>query len=294
MAWLGFELYLRAQNRSRRTILSRKSYTSLLAQWCQSQGVTDPADVTKSLMKRYMVLSYEDREGSGAESTYQGTKAFWTWYAAEEEVPSPFESIPRPKCKSRPVPVLKPDQIDAIFAACKGRTRTETVRNTAMVWLLLESGLRRAELCALNVADIDIKGHTAQVLYGKGGKARIAVFGDDTAQALWRWVKARQLAPMATRTDALFVTKYGRLTPTGIGYVMTEIGKRAGVSLHPHMFRHAACHYQLLAGAQESNLMQVFGWSSHNMLDRYGSQLKQERAIAAGLAMPVGKILRGA
>lgn len=291
IAWTGFELYLRAQNRSRLTILSRKSYPSMLARWCISEGATDPAQVTKALMKRYMVESYADRVGCGAESTYQGTKAFWTWWSAEEELPNPFAGIPRPKVKSRPVPVLRPEQIDAILAACKGRTKTETARNTAIIWLLLESGLRRAELCALNTDDIDVRGRTVNVLCGKGRKSRVAVFGDDTAQALWRWLKVRQSMPMASRTDALFVTKYGRMTNTGVGYVITEIGKRAGVPrLHPHQFRHAFAQY---SGMSEGNLMQVAGWASRHMLDRYGAELRQERAISAMRANPVGKILRG-
>jgi site-specific recombinase XerD len=289
----GYELHLLAQQRSRRTILSRRSSMSLLARWCINEGITDPAEVTRAHMQTYMVASYTGRQGSGAETVFQGVKSFWAWYSAEESRPTPMQGVPRPKVKSRPVPVLRPPEIDAIFDACKGRTSTETLRNTAIVWLLLESGLRRSELTALNVADVDIKGRTVAVLHGKGNKSRVAVFGPDTAQALWRWLKARDTMAMATRTDALFITKYGKMTNTGLGYVITKVGDKAGVRLHAHMFRHAACHYQLAAGAQEGDLMQIFGWSSRVMLDRYGAELKQERAIAAALANPVGKILRG-
>jgi hypothetical protein len=50
----------------------------------------------------------------------------------------------------------------------------------------------------------------------------------------------------------------------------------------------------LKAGTQEGDLMETMGWSSQAMLDRYGNQLKQERAIAACKAKPVGQVFRTA
>ena len=39
--------------------------------------------------------------------------------------------------------------------------------------------------------------------------------------------------------------------------------------------------------------MRLAGWSSRAMIDRYGSQLAQERAIIAGRQIQVGRIMRG-
>jgi hypothetical protein len=48
LALLGFEMNLRAQNRTPRTLLTRMSYARLLARWFQSQGITDPEAWTRS------------------------------------------------------------------------------------------------------------------------------------------------------------------------------------------------------------------------------------------------------
>jgi integrase len=58
------------------------------------------------------------------------------------------------------------------------------------------------------------------------------------------------------------------------------------------MFRHSWAHYSLAAGVGESNLMQLAGWSSADMLRRYGAVLAQERAIAAARAVQVGQVMR--
>jgi integrase len=128
---------------------------------------------------------------------YQTLKGFWDWYAVEFETSSPMAGIPGPKGKSAPVPVLQPEDLKAILKACKGRDEWETSRNLCIVWLMPESGLRRFELSALNLDDVDYKTHTVSVLNGKGGKARLSVFGDETTRALWAWRRRRGKAPGA-------------------------------------------------------------------------------------------------
>jgi len=50
--------------------------------------------------------------------------------------------------------------------------------------LLLESGLRRFELTALDLEAVDLRNRRVTVARGKGGKARVAAFGDESAEAL--------------------------------------------------------------------------------------------------------------
>jgi site-specific recombinase XerD len=154
---------------------------------------------------------------------------------------------------------------------------------------MLESGLRRFEITALDLADIDVRQHTVSVRRGKAGKARISVFGDETAAALWRYItrfRGREDGP-------LFVSEHhGRLTPSGLSQVIRRISARSGVKVRPHALRHSWAHYALSAGIGESNIMQLAGWSDASMLRRYGAVLAQERAIAAGRAVQVGQVIR--
>jgi site-specific recombinase XerD len=285
-AWDGFELHLRSLGRARKTIDTRRSSFSIMSRWA-TKSQCDPEHVTQGDMRKYLVRQFNGRKGTGAAVLYQDLRCFWDWYSAEYGTASPMDGISRPQGKSRMTTVLRPDDIAGVLAACK--TSDAPARDTAIVWLLLESGLRRFELAALSMADVDLKARTVTVRCGKGGKARIAVMGDESAQALWRWLRQR-----SDSGEALFTSRHGgRLTPGGISQIIKRIGDTAGLHLHPHAFRHAWAHYSLDAGASETNLMEVAGWSSRRMLDRYGAELKQERAIAAMKGLQVGQIIRG-
>jgi site-specific recombinase XerD len=283
----SFEIYLVAQGRTENGLRNRLYSVRAMARHATSTG-REPADITKAGMIKYLLLQYKDRRGMGRETLYQELKNFWIWWAAEYEGTSPMAGIPRPGGQSAVVPVLAPEQIAEVFKSCTGDTPAETLRNLAIVWLMLESGLRRFELCALDVADVDVRGRTALVRHGKGNRARVVVFGDSSAQALQRWLRKR-----GRDAGPLFVSVRGdRLTPGGLSQLLSRIKRRSGVQVRPHMLRHSWAHYSLESGMREHDVMNLAGWTSSAMLKRYGAALAQERAIAAGRAHQVGNALK--
>ena len=187
-AWDGHELAQLSLGRGPSTIRNRKCVVMIMAKHFCADGVTDPSAVTKAQLNRYLLRQYADRKPGGRVALYAAIKIFFDWVAAEYETANPIAGIPRPKGGNEPVPVVQADDIGAILKACKDKTPALTARNTALVWLMLESGLRRFEITALDLADIDVRQHTVSVRRGKAGKARVSVFGDETAAALWRYI----------------------------------------------------------------------------------------------------------
>jgi integrase len=51
--------------------------------------------------------------------------------------------------------------------------------------------------------------------------------------------------------------------------------------VHPHTFRHTFANHWLSNGGSEGDLMRLTGWKSRAMLDRYGTDMAQQRAIEA-------------
>jgi integrase len=277
-----------SEGKSASVLKNRRSAVLIMARHFTQRGC-EPADMTKPRMQAYLLAQYKDRKGQGSATLYQDLRSFWAWYAEDYESSDPMAGILRPKGIARVVPVLDAEQIGKVLEACSARNPWETARNTAVVWLMLESGLRRMEVSALDLSDIDLKARTVVVRCGKGGKARVSVFGDSTARALWKWLQKRG------RDDGpLFLGAWGgRLSPNGLSQMLARIKDKSGVQIRPHMFRHTWAHLSLDAGMRDSDIMHLAGWSSATMLTRYGKALAAERAIAAGRQIQVGHVLKG-
>jgi site-specific recombinase XerD len=287
-AWLGFELAQLSLGRAPSTIKNRRSIVTIMARHATAAGI-EPSAVTRQWLQKYMLAQVRERKNSGAATAHQDLKVWWDWYAAEYEVASPFGGIARPKVTCPAPPVLTPAQFRQIMDACSGRDFL-SVRNRAVVLLLMESGLRRFELSALEPADVDLKARTVTVRRGKGGRARVSVFGDDTAAALHRWLRKRGDGP-----GTLFLNVRGeRLTPSGVGTLLHQLGDAAGVpGLRPHLFRHAWTHYSLEDGMREHDIMKLAGWTTGKQLERYGASMAEQRAISAGHAHSVARAIKG-
>jgi integrase len=84
------------------------------------------------------------------------------------------------------------------------------------------------------------------------------------------------------KDPALFIGTKGRLGPSGVLIMLRRRGGQAGIpKLHAHTFRHSWAHSMLSSGATEGDVMALGGWKSRDMLDRYGSVARSERAIEA-------------
>jgi integrase/recombinase XerD len=100
-----------------------------------------------------------------------------------------------------------------------------SVRNRAILLVLVDTGLRASELCELRIKDVDLNNRRLIVL-GKGSKERIIPFSAVTSQAIWRYQATR---PKDSTNDFLFVTADGQpLDRVGLGKLILRIGQRAG------------------------------------------------------------------
>ena len=103
--------------------------------------------------------------------------------------------------------------------------------------------------------------------------------------AIWRF----RLEPMDCGTE---VSEGGRASVTGPGpecrrdggpgrcgqLMVARRGKQCGVEVWPHRFRHHFSHTWLDRGGAEGDLMELNGWSSPQMLQRYGGSARGARA----------------
>jgi integrase/recombinase XerD len=135
-------------------------------------------------------------------------------------------------------------------------------RDRALVKLFIMSGLRRAELSALNVGDVNVEARSIAVRSGKGDKDRTVMVPPNVQPELRTLTKGR-------RHDApLFIGKNirgerKRLAPDAISYVFTrKVSPAMGRRVTPHMCRHSYATMLVNRGVPLNQIQQLMGHAS--------------------------------
>lgn len=274
----SFVLALEAERKSPRTVDGYTSSLRLFDQFCRDHDhPTIVAEVTRDSIRAFMADQLERNRPSTAQTRYKGLRVFFGWLVAEGEIDAdPMANIKPPAIPEEPVPILTDDDLDRLLKTCAGDT-FDARRDTAVVMMLLDTGMRRGELANLAIADIDWENRVAVVM-GKGSRPRACPFGAKCAKALDRYLRHRDRHPY-TESSRLWLGTRGPLSDQGVRLMLERRGRQAGIDgLHAHQFRHTFAHRWLEAGGNEGDLMRLTGWRARQMLARYGASGADSRA----------------
>ncbi len=140
-----------------------------------------------------------------------------------------------------------------------------SLRDVAMVELLYATGARVAELCGLDLSDVDYDRQTIRVL-GKGNKERTIPLGNPAMKALNAWIKdGRDLVKRAQSEDAVFLGARGKRIDqrTVRTVVYNALEAIEGIErMGPHALRHSAATHLLEGGADLRTVQEILGHAS--------------------------------
>lgn len=238
---------------------------------CGAAGITDPSEITPAFLEEYLhresVRPSRVRKGQAQsrltiESKWSVLHGFLGYLvkrgallgnaAAALEMGKRAKSFRKPPTKKA---------IAALLAA-PGKDPVG-LRDRAIFETLYGTGIRRAELCALNLADVDRAGGTLRINQGKGGKDRLVPIGKKALGAIGRYLQDGR-PRLRPKGPALFTGEWGeRLKPPTLNSIFERRCKAAKVEplITPHLLRHAFATHLLENGAPVRHVQAMLGHS---------------------------------
>lgn len=185
---------------------------------------------------------------------------------------NPAALLAAPKVPQLLPTVLKQREAATLVESPQGADPV-ALRDRAILELLYGSGLRVAELCSLDVGDVDIGRRRVRVR-GKGGKEREVPVGDPAALAVSDYLEKGRggIAPEQGTSEALFFNRRHRRMGTRDVRAMVEKYVRsflAGRKVSPHTLRHSFATHLMEGGADIRAVQELLGHASLANTQRY-------------------------
>jgi len=250
MSAMQFIHYLRdVRQLSPHTISNYQRDLTSLERYCETSDASGPIEALLEADIRAWAsrLHRQGLAGGSIQRSLSAARSFYNFLGRESGLRrNPAASVQAPRSPRKLPKTLDADQVSK-YLVFDADSQT-ACRDSAMAELFYSSGLRLAELAAVQVDDIDPQSKLLTVT-GKGRKTRIVPVGSMALQAIARWLKVRPTVSVdGSECRALFTSNRGRrISVRSIQARLKLQGRKSGMrqDVHPHMLRHSFASHML-------------------------------------------------
>jgi site-specific recombinase XerD len=274
---------------------TRRGYAvrlGIFAAWCEAHSL--PLEQLTARALRQFLEDVAERPGlKGSEHLASSTvhwhavsvKTFLNWCAQDEEFEDlvsgkTFARLPLPRADITVIETFSVEQLQALLRATDKQLYAQ--RDKAIVSVLIDTGIRAAELCGLVLKCVWLDTDDSYIrVVGKGRKEREVPLGRAARIALRRYI-TRYRHPKDQAEQHVFIARGGTpLTVQGLRQVIEQLGERTrirDVRVSPHTFRHTFAVQFLLNGGDIYKLSRLMGHTSVKITERYLQAVSAKQA----------------
>jgi integrase/recombinase XerC len=274
-----------------RAASTRRAYVADIAgfvEWAERGGTSTPDRVEKAQLRRYLAYLTTRRYARASIARKAAAlRCYFAWLQRTGELEAdPARRLGAPSGASRLPRVLERAEMAAILDAHDSVGKADSgelegavkIRDHAVLELLYGCGLRVAELCGVDIGDLDLVNRTVTVV-GKGNKQRRVPMHERCAESISAWLGAPReiLLGELTPPQAAFLNRRGRRL--GTRDVRRIVDRWSPAPAHPHALRHTFATHLLDGGADLRVVQELLGHASLSTTQVY-THVSKERLLA--------------
>lgn len=267
---------------------TRRTYLSSIRAWLVHLDVTAPVDAGKSELKAYAAkLQALDRKPSTRQNHFAAIGSLFEYMIEEEQIkhnPVPdfqkrYMRIVNKRAKNSKSEARK--QLISVQQAASLLAGIGDIRDRLTNVLLAKTGMRREELAAVDVTDLDWvrQSITIKDCFPKRTNC-VVYFDDETGRLMKRWLRIRASRGVPEHSGPLLTSANGQRlgAKSGIYGIVTKCAAQAGLhnpdgeirdKFTPHCWRHWFTTHLRRSGMPDNMIAELRGDSDARTMDIY-------------------------
>ncbi len=267
-----FDEWLAAINMAEKTQISYRHDIKEFFHWViENLPLNAIQEITPAHLYQYQIALYNyEREDKGRlavktqSNKLAAIKKFFSWLVEIQQLAyDPAAGLKLPKCRrALPVVLTKTEARQLIEAIPEGEPMG--IRDRAIIEMLYSTGMRKGELLALTIYDVNLAAGTITIKQAKNNSSRVVPITTSVGATLRQYLgEVRPKLVKAKGAGELFVSmRSGRgLDDKDIIYIVRRAAERAGIKKHisPHTLRHSCATHLLKGKADIRQIQRLLG-----------------------------------